>query len=315
MPSLRSLSFIAPFAFAAIATAGATPFSASGNQATVLATVDAFRAQLGQLNANVPGSLGSGRREINWDGVPDALSSPSAFPGDFFNFTAAGRARGIAFSTTADHLEVSAKVGNPAGAAVEFGNIDPSYPAVFGVFSPQRLFSPVGGTDVEALFFVPGTVTVPAAVRGFGVVFTDVDIDGTALIRAYNAADVLLAEVVAPAALGSENFSFAGVTTTGLDRIARVEIVSGNHALLAGHFDDAGGGFDVVAMDDFVYGEPISLDCPADLNGDNKVDSADLGLLLSAWGTVGANPTDFDGNGVVDGADLGTILYNWGPCS
>lgn len=49
-----------------------------------------------------------------------------------------------------------------------------------------------------------------------------------------------------------------------------------------------------------------------DLNG--RVDGADLGQLLSAWGT--SLPTaDLDGNGVVSGSDLGILLGNWGPQS
>src|SRR5688572_8438833 len=60
--------------------------SASGvDVAAVQSAVDAFRASLGTLNPNVAGSFGSGRREINWDGVPDAVSSPNPFPSTFFN--------------------------------------------------------------------------------------------------------------------------------------------------------------------------------------------------------------------------------------
>ncbi|MFG0275591.1 MAG: endonuclease/exonuclease/phosphatase family protein [Phycisphaerales bacterium] len=52
--------------------------------------------------------------------------------------------------------------------------------------------------------------------------------------------------------------------------------------------------------------------CPADLNGDNVVDGADLGLLLGAWG--GSGPADLNGSGTIDGADLGLLLGAWGPC-
>lgn len=49
---------------------------------------------------------------------------------------------------------------------------------------------------------------------------------------------------------------------------------------------------------------------PADLDLDGVVDGADLGVLLSKWGS--ASPTgDIDGNGVVDGADLGEMLSAW----
>jgi hypothetical protein len=61
-------------------------FSAAGsNAAQIQATVDAFRADLGTLNNNVAGSFGSGRREINWDGVPANFSDPNPLPNNFFN--------------------------------------------------------------------------------------------------------------------------------------------------------------------------------------------------------------------------------------
>jgi subtilisin family serine protease len=53
---------------------------------------------------------------------------------------------------------------------------------------------------------------------------------------------------------------------------------------------------------------------PGDINGDGQVDSADLGILLSAWGPCGncdSCPGDVDGNCQVDSADLGILLSNW----
>jgi len=53
--------------------------------------------------------------------------------------------------------------------------------------------------------------------------------------------------------------------------------------------------------------------CPADLNGDQTVDGADLTLLLSAWGQ-GNTDVDLDQNGLVNGADLTILLSFWGGC-
>lgn len=50
-----------------------------------------------------------------------------------------------------------------------------------------------------------------------------------------------------------------------------------------------------------------------DLNDDQIVDGADLGLILGAWGTCvdEACPADLNGDGEVDGADLGILLGAW----
>lgn len=53
----------------------------------------------------------------------------------------------------------------------------------------------------------------------------------------------------------------------------------------------------------------------ADLDGDGVVDSADLGILLSAWGECPPAPTscpaDLDGDGEVGASDLGRMLAAW----
>jgi hypothetical protein len=62
--------------------------------------------------------------------------------------------------------------------------------------------------------------------------------------------------------------------------------------------------------------------CPRhspDINGDCVVGGADLGVLLSQWGTCGAANclADLNGNGSVEGSDLGLLLSAWGtdPCT
>jgi hypothetical protein len=152
------------------ARATAITFSASGaNPAGIQATVDAFRTQLGALNPNVVGSLGSGRREINWDGVPDALAAPNLLPANFFNVNSP---RGVVLSTPGSGFEVSA---NAAVGPIEFDNINPTYSSMFQPFSPQRLFTALGSNITDVNFFVPGTL-IPATVSGFGAVFSDVDL-------------------------------------------------------------------------------------------------------------------------------------------
>ena len=75
-----------------------TLFSDSGaNVASITDTVDAFRAALGNPNnANNPGPLPSGRREINWDGggPPVVNGTTPVTP-----FTAFQNTRGATFTT------------------------------------------------------------------------------------------------------------------------------------------------------------------------------------------------------------------------
>ena len=64
--------------------------------------------------------------------------------------------------------------------------------------------------------------------------------------------------------------------------------------------------------------KPILPACPCigDLNGDCLVDGADLGLLISAWGSCGKKGPgclgDLNDDGLVDGADLGLMVSDWG---
>ena len=52
--------------------------------------VDAYRAALGGTdNGGTPGGHADGRREINWDAVPDEQAAPNFLPSDFFNAPAA----------------------------------------------------------------------------------------------------------------------------------------------------------------------------------------------------------------------------------
>ncbi|HWS28152.1 MAG TPA: hypothetical protein VN259_16445 [Xanthomonadales bacterium] len=222
------------------------------NPAAIQATVDLFRADLGGANNGVGGSFGSGRREINWDGVPDASAAPNFLPADFFNVTSA---RGAIFntlreSTGLNQMRVSANAGS--GTPVRFGDIDPSYESTFQTFTAQRLFQVRNASNMDVTFFVPGTRR-PATVSGFGVVFTDVDAASNAIVRCFAQDGSQLVAASAPAASGG--LSFVGISfNTAAERCFRVQIRVGNAPLASGTVDGAVS--DVIAMDDFIYGEP-----------------------------------------------------------
>jgi hypothetical protein len=54
--------------------------------------------------------------------------------------------------------------------------------------------------------------------------------------------------------------------------------------------------------------------CPADLNFDRWVDSADLSQLLLEFGDCFECPSDLDGDGVVNGGDVSLMLLDFGAC-
>lgn len=229
---------------------GATVISAAGDD--VAASVETYRDLLGgPNNGGTPGSQPSGRREINWDGVPDDFSSPNFLPPDFFNAADAPRARGAFLATPGDGVQVSADSDNPSDAAVRFGNINPSYTDAFRTFSPERLFSPIGSNVVDLTFFVPGTDT-PAAVTGFGAVYTGVDRDDSSF-EFFDGDGGSLGRFHVPV---SENgLSFLGVVFS-TPIVARVQIAYGNSPLGPDESDE----IDVAVMDDFIYGEPQAIE-------------------------------------------------------
>lgn len=248
MPPTRLLLTAMLAAAAPIGQAAPVVFTAAGaNAAAIQGQVDAFRADLGTLNPNVAGSFGSGRREINWDGVPDAFAAPNNLPAGFFNTNSP---RGAVFSTPGTGLQVSANAAS--GMPVEFGNLNASYPSLFSTFSPQRLFTALGSNVVDVNFFVPGSTT-PAAVGGFGAVFTDVDLAGVTGLQFFDPSGASLGTYFAtPFGSAGETLSFLGVSFNAGEQVGRVRITAGNAAL----GPNESGAADVVALDDFIYAEP-----------------------------------------------------------
>jgi hypothetical protein len=248
-------------------------FQAAGPDATsIQGAVDAFRASLGDNNANNPGPIQKGRREINWDGGNPNLLATTAPVTPFNVFL---NTRGGQFTTPGTGLSQAPPAADPAqfppgGLAGLFNN--PTYGDIFSAFSPLRLFTPVGSNITDALFFVPNApstdVPPPATVRGFGAVFTDVDQpDGigprkrhrhhrraSTLIEYYDVDDKLIFRGAVPASPGDGSLSFFGIVFEEAI-IARVRITTGNVA--PGPDDDEKN--DIVMMDDFFYGEPQPL--------------------------------------------------------
>lgn len=214
-------------------------FEGSGpDVSSIQATVDAFRAALGDPNnGNAPGPLPSGRREINWDGGGSLATAIAGTP-----FTGFLNTRGDLFTTSGTGF-VQAP---PSGLATNFSQ--PTYSA-FKTFSEFRLFSPTGSTLTNLAFFVPGTNGgLPATITGFGAVFSDVDSSPNAALSFVDTGGVSRGTFFVPAANGG--LSFLGVTFPG-ERIRQVQIISGNVPL----GPPESGAIDIIPMDDFLHSE------------------------------------------------------------
>lgn len=185
----------------------------------------AFEARLGAVNV------------VDFDDIDTATVDPVAFATDRY---------------AASHgLVVTGESG-------QYASRDFGFPSDYPVASGPNLFAPgpidltIGGGNETDTTFVVGSD--PAAVAGFGAVFSDPDLPGVSGISVFDAGDALLDTVVVPEADGA--LVFRGIVAiddqTGMPTaaIARVLLVNGT-GWPAGAFNDG------VPMDDFVFGVPV----------------------------------------------------------
>jgi len=241
---LAAALFIA--AAAPASRAGFTTFEAAGaNAAAITPTRDAFRTAVGGgTTAGTNGSFGGLRREINWDGVPDASSDPNALPANFFN---SNSPRGVVFTTPGTGFAVSANAGG--ATPVLFG-----FPSDFQVFTSQKLFTAINSPITDVNFFLPGTATA-ATTSAFGIVFVDVEVASSTKIQFFDQSNTLIYSRDALVG-GNQGLSFVGAVANAGERISRVRITSGTNTIVSngqlGNQVD-----DIVVMDDFLFAEPV----------------------------------------------------------
>jgi hypothetical protein len=221
-----------------------------GGPAAIQSEVDRFRRELGDLNPNEARSFPSGRREINWDGVGGALGNDN-LPGDFFHKTSP---RGLIMATPGRRLKVSGDQSSPSFLMRDVTRDEWSV-AEFIPFSGDKLFAPIGSTITDIEFRIPGT-DEPACVRGFGAVFVDIDRGGQSAMELFLTDGTTRTIKAQLPPVKSKGLSFIGVRYQDAC-IANVRIHSGDHPVdtpdIPVPFPDG------VALDDFIYGEPVSV--------------------------------------------------------
>lgn len=209
------------------------------------AGLNEFRELLGDVLNTTPGVAG-GRREINWDGVPEEFLNKK-LPDDFFNPTGPAASlsnqRGLRYSAG----------GNFQVSKTNFAEVNPGASEQFTSFSGDKSFANISSNLWEVGFEVPGQ-SIEASVKGFGIVFSDVDLAKTVSLEFFNE-EKNLGKFFVPAKEGS-NFSFLGVYFKN-EQVTSIR-VKHDGQLDEGQNDiTKNGPVDLVVMDNFLYSEPV----------------------------------------------------------
>ena len=174
-----------------------TVIAATGD---INSSLDQFRQLLGDQVNTTPGPV-TGRREVHWDGVPEQMLNKK-LPVDFFNPVGeqapVANQRGLVYSAA----------GNFQVSKSNFAEINPEATDQFSSFSGDKSFANISSSLWDVEFQVAGK-TEAAFVRGFGIVFSDVDLPNSTSMEFFNG-DRSLGKFFVPAKQGS-NFSFLGV--------------------------------------------------------------------------------------------------------
>lgn len=247
---------VAPLALALALPVGAatTVFQATGT-AGVTARLAEFKAAIGGVENTGPNAAASGFRTINWDAVK--------LDGTDFNgntlVISAGKTIGIPVNRFAARGVTFAEVYAVSGDG--FASVNPAMAGNFPAFSPSNTFAMFDEPSIEVVFNPASDPLTPATVRGFGVVFEDVEAANSASIE-YFSGTFSLGKFFVPAA-GNAQPSFLGVL---FDQrvVSRVEITPGvdapfdfdGHTATPTAPEDWFHGRDIAVTDDFVYPEP-----------------------------------------------------------
>jgi hypothetical protein len=270
--------------FGLLGTTGAaqavTIFSGAGADAA--SAFQAMQAAIGGVNNGAAEPQADGFRTINWDGV---------------------RLDGTDFGGNTEVIIQDRLVLIPEDRFLDRGTLyDEEYPVSgdgfesanpgvagqFPAFSPNNTFAHFGEDDneIEQSFTVPGTTT-PASTRGFGAIFLDVELPDTSFIEFFSGSNSLGRFFVEPASSGQP--SFLGVLFDD-PIVTDVELNLGNaqlfdlenNTIVPGPADDPQNGVDLVAVDDFLYAEPVEVE-----SAEVRVPESSFTLAVLAVGALG----------------------------
>jgi hypothetical protein len=238
----------------------------SGAGANTINARNDFRTAIGGVNngAGVPATpdalKGVGRREISWDGV---RLDGTDFGGNS-TIIDLGKTVGIPeirFQNTGNlYSDVFAVSGDG------FASVNPSIAGQFNAFSGRNTFAAINGNTIDLSFVLasgPGTTPIAAGSRGFGAIFSDVELANTSSIELFNGFNSLGTYYVEPGANGE--FGFLGILFD-TPVITSVRLTLGNASLFnfngssftPGGPENIAGGIDLAVTDDFIFAEPTA---------------------------------------------------------
>jgi hypothetical protein len=143
--------------------------------------------------------------------------------------------------------------GNFQVSKNNFANVNPEATSQFSSFSGDKTFANISSSLWDVEFQVAGK-TEAAFVKGFGIVFTDVDQPNSTSMEFFSE-EHSLGKFFVPAKNGS-NFSFLGVYFKN-EKVTRISVAHDSH-LDKGQKDISDNGpADLVIMDNFLWNEPV----------------------------------------------------------
>ncbi len=149
---------------------------------------------------------------------------------------------------------------------------------------------------------ITGFGTAPVRIDNSNRVHWYAGLSGTsATNQALFRGDELVAQKGVTTVNGQTLTTIAGTTSVGGITRGFWASPNGRHVIFRGVLNGTTEGAFLATFDD-----PTG----PDLNGDGRIDGADLAILLGAWGTAGG---DLTGDGTTSGADLAILLGAWQP--
>lgn len=220
-----------------------TVYKATGD---IKPKMDEFRTALGLVN--ISHGATTGRREINWDGVPDSLLN-KPLPGNLFNPVGSGASASLQRGLVYDDGEFEVSANN-------FSHLNSQAVSELPPFSGTKTFANVSRLEWPVGFEVAGEKT-PASVKAFGLVIADIDVEGSVSVEFFSGNNSV-GKFFPPAHDASSAFSFLGVSFQN-EKVTKV-VVHHQGALADGQKDiSQGGPKDLVVFDDLIYSEPVKL--------------------------------------------------------